>query len=70
MIDLDCTDPLDLFERWYKEACESEPDLPEAMALATATKEGAPSVRLVLLKGWDERGFVFYTDFESRKGVD
>lgn len=70
MIDLDCTDPLDLFERWYKEACESEPGLPDAMALATATKEGAPSVRLVLLKGWDERGFVFYTDFESRKGVE
>ena len=70
MIDADGTDPLDLFGRWYKEACESEPGLPEAMALATVTKEGAPSVRVVLLKGWDERGFVFYTDFESRKGVE
>ncbi len=70
MIDADGTDPLDLFGRWYKEACESEPGLAEAMALATASEAGAPSVRIVLLKGWDERGFVFYTDFESRKGAE
>lgn len=70
MINVERADPLDLFGRWYEEACRSEPGLPEAMALATATREGAPSVRMVLLKGWDEKGFVFYTDFKSRKGVE
>ncbi len=70
MTNVEEADPLDLFGRWYEDACQSEPGLPEAMALATATKQGAPSVRLVLLKGWDESGFVFYTDFESRKGVE
>ena len=62
------TDPLALFDAWYAEAKDAEPNDPNAMALATATAEGAPSVRMVLLKGHDERGFVFYTNAHSRKG--
>ena len=65
--DLD-PDPLRQFERWLDEAREGGVDVPEAMALATATAEGKPSVRMVLLKGADERGFAFYTNEESRKG--
>jgi pyridoxamine 5'-phosphate oxidase len=61
-------DPVDLFREWYAQAEEKEPDLPNAVSLATATKGGVPSVRMVLLKGVDERGFVFYTNLESRKG--
>ncbi len=62
------SDPFALFEGWFAEAQRSEPNDPNAMALATATPEGAPSVRMVLLKGHDERGFVFYTNAQSRKG--
>ncbi len=62
------TDPFDLFDAWYAEARESEPNDSNAMALATATPEGVPSVRMVLLKGKDESGFVFYTNAHSRKG--
>ena len=62
------TDPFSLFEEWFAEARLSEPNDPEAMALATADAEGRPSVRMVLLKGHDERGFVFYTNLDSRKG--
>ena len=61
-------DPHALFEEWYAEARLAEPELPEAMALATADASGAPSVRMVLLKGHDARGFVFYTNSRSRKG--
>ncbi|MWV26286.1 pyridoxamine 5'-phosphate oxidase [Aurantiacibacter rhizosphaerae] len=61
-------DPFDLFDSWFAEAQESEPNDPNAMALATATPTGAPSVRMVLLKGHDARGFVFYTNAQSRKG--
>ena len=61
-------DPLALFETWFAEAWESEPNDPNAMALATAAPNGAPSVRMVLLKGCDARGFVFYTNSHSRKG--
>jgi pyridoxamine 5'-phosphate oxidase len=61
-------DPHALFEEWFAEARLAEPDLPEAMALATADAAGAPSLRMVLLKGHDERGFVFYTNSRSRKG--
>jgi pyridoxamine 5'-phosphate oxidase len=61
-------DPLEQFARWYDEAIAAGVVLPEAMALATATPDGAPSARMVLLKGVDERGFVFYTNYESRKG--
>lgn len=63
-------DPLVLFDRWYREAREAGLYLPESMALATATADGRPSVRQVLLKAFDERGFVFYTSYESRKGEE
>jgi pyridoxamine 5'-phosphate oxidase len=61
-------DPLALFGRWYKEAVEAGLPEPNAMTLATATPDGRPSARVVLLKGFDERGFVFYTNYASRKG--
>ena len=61
-------DPLALFEEWFAEARSSEPNDPEAMALATADAAGRPSVRMVLLKGHDGRGFVFYSNEQSRKG--
>jgi len=67
--DLD-PDPLCQFESWFAAAREAGMRAPEAMALATATPEGAPSARMVLLKGIDERGFVFFTSYESRKGVE
>ena len=60
-------DPFALFESWFADAKASEPNDPEAMALATADAAGNPSVRMVLLKGHDERGFVFYTNLDSRK---
>ena len=60
--------PHDLFAEWFAAAEAGESDLPNAVALATADASGAPSVRMVLLKGHDERGFVFYTNLESRKG--
>lgn len=64
------TDPVALFEAWYTEARASEPNDANAMALATATPEGAPSVRMVLLKGHGPDGFVFYTNAKSRKGAE
>lgn len=60
--------PYDIFRDWFHAARESEPNDFNAMALATATAEGAPSVRIVLLKEWDQNGFTFYTNLESRKG--
>ena len=60
-------DPLALFDAWYAEARASEPNDSNAMALATVSADGQPSVRMVLLKGHDARGFVFYTNLESRK---
>jgi pyridoxamine 5'-phosphate oxidase len=63
-------DPDALFEQWLAEAEKSEPNVPNAMALATADAQGRPSVRMVLLKGHDARGFVFYTNQDSRKGTD
>jgi pyridoxamine 5'-phosphate oxidase len=63
-------DPHLLFEQWYAEARASEPNDAEAMALATATADGRPAVRMVLLKGHDARGFVFYTNGQSRKGEE
>lgn len=63
-------DPHALFESWFAEAKALEPNDPSAMALATADANGRPSVRMVLLKGHDDRGFVFYTNFESRKGAE
>jgi pyridoxamine 5'-phosphate oxidase len=66
--DLDA-DPLRQFERWFREA-EGSTRAPEATALATATPDGAPSVRMVLVKAFDEHGFVFHTGYESRKGLE
>ncbi|MEO6817232.1 MAG: pyridoxamine 5'-phosphate oxidase [Edaphobacter sp.] len=63
-------DPIALFQAWMLEAEAGELNDPNAVALATATTEGAPSVRMVLLKGLDERGFAFYTNAESRKGSE
>ncbi|HEY0111785.1 MAG TPA: pyridoxamine 5'-phosphate oxidase [Allosphingosinicella sp.] len=63
-------DPHAIFEEWLAEARLSEPNDPTAMALATADAQGRPSVRMVLLKGHDERGFVFYTNLDSRKGAE
>jgi pyridoxamine 5'-phosphate oxidase len=62
------SDPLAQLRDWYEHAVASGIPEPEAMALATATSDGAPSVRFVLLKGIDERGVEFYTNYESRKG--
>lgn len=61
-------EPFALFHEWFVEAKAHEPNDPEAMALATADKDGLPDVRMVLLKGWSESGFVFYTNGESAKG--
>ncbi|HLI22769.1 MAG TPA: pyridoxamine 5'-phosphate oxidase [Stellaceae bacterium] len=62
--------PFEHFARWFAEAKAKEPSLPEAMSVATASRDGAPSTRLVLLKHYDRRGFVFYTNIESRKGEE
>ena len=61
-------DPFGLFADWMKDAEKSEPNDPNAMALATVDDEGLPNVRMVLLKDWSDKGFVFYTNFESQKG--
>jgi pyridoxamine 5'-phosphate oxidase len=64
------TDPFALFGLWLKDAEATEPNDPNAMILATATPDGKPSARAVLLRGWDTHGFVFYTNLESRKSVE
>ena len=64
------TNPHQLFEEWFAEAQLAEPNDANAMALATADQSGRPSVRMVLLKGHDQRGFVFYTNLDSRKGEE
>ena len=61
-------DPFELFASWFSEAKENEPNDPNAMALATVGPDGMPSVRMVLLKDFDESGFTFYTNLGSRKG--
>jgi pyridoxamine 5'-phosphate oxidase len=61
-------DPFRQFEKWFQEAEAAKIPEPNAMTLATATREGRPSARTVLLKGLDGRGFVFYSNYESRKG--
>ena len=63
-------DPLVQFGSWFEEALRSGIALPNAMTLATATRKGRPSARTVLLKGYDSRGFVFYTHYRSRKGLE
>ena len=65
---LDLDDPFKLFEKWFDEAKKKEINDPNALALGTASKTGVPSVRMVLLKGFDENGFVFYTNLNSQKG--
>lgn len=61
-------DPFAVFEEWFAEARRSEPNDPHAMALATADADGLPDVRMVLMNGYDRKGFVFYTNLESAKG--
>ena len=68
-VKLERADPLELFDAWHIEAWKFEGDA-NAMSCATATKDGVPSVRIVLLKGRDARGFVFYTNYNSRKGSE
>jgi len=63
-------DPIIQFERWFNQALEAQLQEPNAMTLATVTTEGRPAARVVLLKGFDHRGFVFYTNYTSRKGQE
>ena len=65
---LDLNDPFELFEKWFEEAKKKEMNDPNALALGTATKDGIPSVRMVLLKGFNKKGFIFYTNSNSQKG--
>ena len=67
-MDSTAAEPIARFEAWMAEATKSEPNDPNAVCLATCTPEGRPSARMVLLKGVDPKGFVFYTNLESRKG--
>jgi pyridoxamine 5'-phosphate oxidase len=60
--------PIRQFEKWFADAVAANVEAPEAMTLATAAPDGAPSARMVLLKGVDHRGFVFFTNYESQKG--
>lgn len=69
MHNLDLADPIELFRQWLAEAERSEPNDANAAALATSTPDGSPSVRMVLVKCADERGFCFFTNIESRKGT-
>lgn len=62
--------PFNIFAEWLSEAEKTEPNDPNAMSLATVDQSGMPNVRMVLLKGFDDAGFVFYTNFESAKGVE
>jgi pyridoxamine 5'-phosphate oxidase len=63
-------DPMRQFKTWFDQAIAAQLPEPNAMTLATATRDGVPSARIVLLKGLDERGFVFYTNYDSHKGRD
>jgi len=62
--------PILQFEKWFKEAVESKVNEPNAMTVCTATKEGKPSARILLLRNFNEKGFVFYTNYNSRKGEE
>lgn len=64
------SDPFKQFERWFSDAIAAKLDLPDAMTLATATPQGIPSARMVVLRGFDARGFCFYTDYGSQKGKE
>jgi pyridoxamine 5'-phosphate oxidase len=63
-------DPLRQFGAWFEQAASAGVSMPEAAAVATATPDGAPSVRMVLVKQFDERGFVFFSNYDSRKGIE
>ena len=63
-------DPIQQFERWFSEICSVDPDAPNAVSLATASGLGVPSVRTVLMKLYDAKGFVFFTNYTSRKAKD
>ena len=67
---LDLDDPIQLFDVWMEEAKKTEPNDPNAVALATSNKNNIPSVRMVLLKDFNQNGFVFYTNLESQKGLE
>ena len=67
---LELDNPFQLFEAWFQEAKKKEINDPNALALGTASKEGVPSVRMVLLKGYNEKGFIFYTNLKSQKGIE
>ena len=64
----EASEPFALFKAWFAEACEKEINDPSAMALSTVDRDGMPNIRMVLMKDWDERGFVFYTNRQSAKG--
>jgi len=64
---MDLDDPIALFDKWYEEAKKSEINDPNAIALATSDKNNIPSVRMVLMKEFNEKGFVFYTNLNSQK---
>ena len=64
------TDPILQFEKWFKEAVDAHVNEPNAMTLATATADGKPSARIVLLRNFSSSGFVFYTNYTSRKGTE
>jgi pyridoxamine 5'-phosphate oxidase len=63
-------DPIDQFRKWFDEALAADLHEPNAMTVATATREGRPSARVMLLKGFDKKGFVFYTNYEGRKSSE
>ena len=64
------SNPFEQFEKWFSDAIAAKLDLPDAMTLATATPDGIPSARMVVLRGFDAKGFCFYTDYESQKGKE
>ena len=66
----DLENPIELFNEWFNEAKKTEINDPNALALATSSKDGAPSVRIVLLKSFNQNGFVIYTNLDSKKSID
>ena len=64
----DLNNPIDLFNKWFSEAEKTEINDPNAVAVATSDRENQPNVRMVLLKGISDKGFVFYTNFKSKRG--
>ena len=66
----DLDNPIELFKKWFSKAEETEINDPNAVAVATSSKDNQPNVRMVLLKGLSDKGFVFYTNFNSRKGSE